>query len=79
MLNNSKVSRDTFLSALAAELYGSAPESFNGYLRKNPGKNLSNYAYTIVYDSVQYKEHRFTEAEADIIIDKIIKMLKARK
>lgn len=76
---NMQMTRETFLTAMAAELYGSAPESFTEYSKKNAGKTVSNYAYTVVYDSQQYKDKRFTEAEAEIIVEKLIKLLKNHK
>lgn len=79
MFSNTQMSRDTFLTAMAAELYGSAPESFTEYSRKNSGKTVANYAYTVVFDSQQYKDNRFTEIEAEVIIDKLIKLLKNHK
>jgi hypothetical protein len=71
-------SRETYLSQIAAKIYGNADESFHKYQTKNPQKTISNYAYGLVLDSQEYKNHEFTEREVDIVIEKIIRMVKGR-
>lgn len=69
-------SRDVYLSQIALKIYANADDSFQGYLRKNPQKTVSNYAYSLVMDSKEYANHDFTEREANIVIDKIVRMIK---
>ena len=71
-------SREVYLSQMAAKIYANADDSFQAYLRKNSQKTVSNYAYSLVMDSKEYADHAFTEREADIIIDKIVRMVKGR-
>ena len=71
-------SRETYLAQIAAKIYSYADDSFQGYLRKNPQKTPANYAYSLVMDSKEYANHDFTEGEADIIIDKIVRMVRGR-
>jgi hypothetical protein len=69
-------SREMYLSQIAAKIYSNADDSFHKFLLKNPQKTVSNYAYGLVMDSKEYANHDFTEREADIIIDKIVRMVK---
>lgn len=71
-------SRETYLAQVAAKIYGNADESFKKYLTKNPQKTVSNYAYGLVLDSKEYADHEITEREVDIVIDKIVRMIKGR-
>jgi hypothetical protein len=71
-------SREMYLAQIAAKIYSNADDSYQGYLRKNPQKTAANYAYTLVMDSKEYANHDFTEREADIIIDKIVRMVRGR-
>ena len=71
-------SREMYLAQIAAKIYANADDSYQGYLRKNAQKTVSNYAYGLVMDSKEYANHDFTEREADIIIDKIVQMVKGR-
>jgi hypothetical protein len=69
-------SREVYLTQIAAKIYADADDSFQGFLRKNPQKTIANYAYSLVMDSKEYANHDFTEREADIIIDKILRMVR---
>jgi len=71
--------RELYLAQIAAKIYSNSDDSFQGYLRKNPQKTPANYAYTLVMDSKEYANHEFTEREADIIIDKIVRMVRGRQ
>ncbi|MCE1253785.1 MAG: hypothetical protein LWX83_09580 [Anaerolineae bacterium] len=71
-------SRETYLSQIAAKIYANADESFHKYQTKNPQKTLANYVYSLVVDSPEYANHEITERELDIVIDRIMRMIKGR-
>jgi hypothetical protein len=71
-------SRETYLAQLAAKIYANADESFLKFQTKNPQKSPSNYAYMLVVDSQEFANHEFTEREVDIVIEKIVRMIKGR-
>ena len=79
MTNFPQGSRDVYLSQIAVKIYANAEDSFQGFLRKNPQKTASNYAYSLVMDSKEYANHDFTEREADIVMEKIVRMVKGNK
>ena len=78
MSNYPQGSRETYLAQIAAKIYANADESFHKYQTKNPQKTLANYAYSLVVDSPEYADHEFTEREVDIVIDRIMRMIKGR-
>ena len=78
MANFPQSSRETYLSQIAVKIYANADDSFQAFLRKNAQKTVDNYAYGLVMDSQEYANHDFTEREANIVIETIVRLVKRR-